>query len=163
MLPKLADWKSWRSYVPSEIDGVGMLIGIRDGKPVGNLLKVGKSEYLETGLHPSEGHYSWVYTTGCAIIYKWNSRQEIDEGNYTRHSQLGSGQKVICAGEFYLKTTRLPDKVWVDKIFIEINNSSGHYKPDVTCLKPVVDKFKSLGFSIDDSKDLFVRKEQFPN
>lgn len=87
-MPWLGDIKSWRSYDPSTLDGVGQLVGMLDGRLIGELLKTGQCEWLQ----PTDAthSYTWVFTPSRAIIYKrWDNN---DKDNYVRHSQLGSGQ-----------------------------------------------------------------------
>lgn len=94
--------------------------------------------------HGDDGHYSWVFSPNQAIIYKWNSGEAIKKGDYVRHSQLGSGKPVICAGEWTI------EKSQIGYIIGTINDASGHYKPDGRkCMRPVLDKLKCLGVDTD--------------
>ncbi|QXI25888.1 hypothetical protein [Pseudomonas vanderleydeniana] len=139
-LPYIADLKSWRNYDPATIDGVGQLVGMRNGQLIGQQLKDRHCETLvPNGEHDS---YTWVFTPEGAIIYRlWQHRQTAD---YVRHSQLGSGKPVVCAGEFRIERTRSGSGM-VDMIAM-VNDASGHYKPDGgACLAPVERKLRALG------------------
>lgn len=146
-LPYIADLKSWRTYDPSKIDGVGQLIGMIDGKLVGELLKTRETEIL----HPNaeSDSYTWVYTPEGSIIYRrW---KHADTQDYIRHSQLGSGRPVICAGEFKVesKTNTAPIK----NVIVHINDASGHYKPDGgSCLRYVAEKLRALGIDVSETQ-----------
>jgi hypothetical protein len=145
-MPYLADLKSWRTYDPSTIDGVGQLVGWVDGHIVGTLLKTRQSEILEpNALHDS---YTWVYTPEGSIIYRrWNHAAPAD---YTRHSQLGGGKPVICAGEFLIDKTH--DGHSITDIITMVNDASGHYQPvGSNCLKYVAEKFEALGLDMSQT------------
>lgn len=150
-VPYLADWKRYvtsfypiyRYHDPAEIDGVGVLIGVHGGALFGNQLKRQRCEIV-VPRDKSEGHYSWVLTPGGDMLYVWNSQLALDKRNYTRHSDLNQGEPVQCAGEFYL--TLEDGYLWCRDLYIELNDSSGHYKPDGRqCFKYVIDKLKALG------------------
>lgn len=80
-------------------------------------------------------------------MYVWNSQLQLDERNYIRHSELNEGSPVVCAGEFTFSTF----PTTLDGVYIELNDSSGHCKPDgKMCFLFVIDAFKDLG--IDTSK-----------
>ncbi|KAI5917258.1 hypothetical protein F4810DRAFT_697093 [Camillea tinctor] len=114
-----------------------MLVGFYNGKLIGDELKTRTC----TALRPnSEGNsYTWVLTPNGAFIYKWWGHD--DRANYTRHSQLGNGDPVICAGEI-----RLNRRNYVESVIAMINDASGHYKPDGgACLKYVAWKLEKLG------------------
>lgn len=145
LLPWISDLLHWRSYDPSSIDGVGMLVGKMNGKIIGNLLKSRKLEEL------APGAYTWVYVPESnSIIYKYWSKED-ERSNYTRHSQLASGNPVICAGEFQISSQKT--FLGFEDIIVMVNDASGHYKPDGgSCLKYVMQKFQSLGFSTDQTK-----------
>jgi hypothetical protein len=145
-LPWIADVKSWRTYDPSKIDGVGQLVGMNDGKLIGELLKSKQTEILSAN-GPSDS-YTWVYTPEGSIIYKrWQHRASSD---YVRHSQLGSGRPVICAGEFRLNN--IHDRFGIRDVIGLVNDASGHYQPDGgACLKYVEEKFRGLGINTDDT------------
>jgi len=162
-VPYLADWKRYvlngypifRYYSPSEIDGVGILTGIKDGKLYGDNIKAKQCE--EVVLYSkNKGHYSWVLSTEGDIIYKWNSQLELDTKNYTRHSDLGSGEPVICAGEFYLTTKT--SSIFIQELYVELNDSSGHYKPDgKKCFRYVLNKFEDVGIKLENVQ-VYARK-----
>lgn len=146
-LPYLADWKRavlnngpfFRYNDPSEIDGVGVLLGVFNGMMFGSNLKNETCQYLPF-YSKCQGHYSWVLTPDSDIIYKWNDKLSLDEGNYTRHSELNEGKPVVCAGEMYLSGGVLKE------LYVELNESSGHYKPDgAKCFKYVQDRFDKIG------------------
>ncbi|NEO82555.1 hypothetical protein, partial [Moorena sp. SIO4G3] len=157
--PFLGDWERYKAtnnkypifryHDPSEIDGVCVLIGIEDGKLYGENLKAQRCE--EVVLYSKEeGHYSWVLSPAGYILYKWNSKLELDKKNYTRHSELGSGEAVTCAGEFYLTET-FNSSISIKELYIELNDSSGHYKPDGNkCFRYVLEKLKYLGIKSEN-------------
>lgn len=84
------------------------------------------------------------------IIYIWNPKSNLDDKTYTRHSQLNGGKAVICAGEFYIDQS---DNIL--NLYIDVNNQSGHYKPEFGCLSNFESKFNSLGISSDKIKLFF--------
>jgi hypothetical protein len=99
--------------------------------------------------HGDDGHYSWVFSPSQAIIYKWNSGTAIAKRDYIRHSQLGGGQPVVCAGEWVLATRGQPG-FEITTVIATINDSSGHYKPDGgKCMGPVLEKLRCLGLDAD--------------
>ena len=157
-MPYLADWVRYikdggpifRYYDPVKVPGVGLLLTVHKGNIYGE-------EFLSKHCAPltlypkSAGHYSWVlvpYSTNFSrIIYVWNSKLSLDNRSYTRHSDLAGGDRVICAGEFYL--SKQGGTVFLKELHIEINDASGHYKPNgARCLGFVVNKFKDLGLDI---------------
>jgi hypothetical protein len=146
-IPYLADWK--RAILnngpffyyndPSEIEGVGVLLGIFNGMMFGSNLQKETCEYLPF-YNKDEGHYSWVLAPGGNIVYNWNDKLSLDSKNYTRHSELNAGKPVVCAGEMYLSQGVLRE------LYVELNDSSGHYKPDGgACFKYVLDQFSKIG------------------
>ena len=147
-MPYISDLKSWRTYDPSKIDGVGQLVGIMDGRLVGEQLKTGQSEFLSS--NSAADSYTWVYTPEGSIIYKlW--QHELSRTDYIRHSQLGSGRPVICAGEF--RIDRVSDTQRIRDVIAKVNDASGHYKPDGgSCLRYVAEKFQALGIDIDKTE-----------
>ena len=155
-LPYLADWKRYvkeggpifKYHNPESIEGVGVLLPMVNGKLYGNQLKRQITEELKLYAQ-SEGHYSWVLVPGGKILYKWNSQLALDSRDYTRHSDLNAGLPVTCAGEFYL--TRKTSFIFLNTLYIEINDSSGHYKPDGNvCFRYVLDQFAELGIKLDN-------------
>lgn len=135
-MPFIGDLMHWRCYDPSKIEGVGQLVGVVDGRLIGHQLKTRTSEALSPN---SQGNsYTWVYTPESAIIYKrW---EHSDRTGYVRHSQLGSGRPVVCAGEFRVTENHM------DHVIAMVNDASGHYKPDGgACLQYVAEKFEALG------------------
>ena len=141
LIPYLGDIRRWRSYDPSTIDGIGQLVGMRDGKIIGEQLKTRQCEELRA---TDQGHtYTWVFVPKCSILYWWWDKN--DSVNYVRHSQLGSGAEVICAGEMELnRTSNGPDEVAT--VIAMVNDASGHYKPDGgACLQYVQRKLDHLG------------------
>jgi hypothetical protein len=162
-LPYLADWKNaiitgksiFKYHDPADIDGVGIILGQYNGIIYGSNLKNKICE--EIVQHPeNKGHYSWVLEPKNGnIIYKWNSELGIETKNYTRHSELNTGEPVICAGEFYIKGGNLY------KLYIELNDSSGHYKPDgKECLPYVLQKFKDLGIEASLEAEYYTRNAE---
>jgi len=159
-LPWLGDWKRailnggpyLRYYDPSEIEGVGILTTVINGKLYGDSLKKKKCEKLRA--YPKRnGAYSWVLVPDGNIVYKWNSRLALDARSYTRHSDLNRGKPVVCGGEFYLDYQM--EGPGIDKLYIELNDSSGHYKPDgKDCMPYVLTEFRRLGVDIDSSNVL---------
>lgn len=162
-VPYLLDWKRYvqnggpifKYHDPAEIDGVGVLLPMRNGKLYGDQLKRQFTEELPL-YDKSEGHYSWVLTPGGKILYKWNSKLELDSRQYTRHSDLNQGRPVTCAGEFYL--TRRSSNIFLTELFIEINDSSGHYKPSgEVCFRYVLDEFAALGIAVNNIEGVYTR------
>jgi len=140
LLPWIGDLKSWRNYNPADIDGVGVLTGFIDGRLIGSDLKNKQSTILSPNTDGNS--YTWVYTPQGAIFYRYWDHDHRDD--YVRHSQLGSGQPVICAGEF-----RLAGGGYLDTVLVMINDASGHYKPKGSqCLGPVAAKLESLGIPL---------------
>ncbi len=142
-IPWVGDLKSWRSYDPTTIPGVGILVRSAIA-PNGTKQLIGKNlmtkeeEVLVD--HGDGGHYSWVFHPSQAIIYKWNSGEAIKKGDYIRHSQLAGGVPVICGGEWTLEQGQLGIMI------ATINDASGHYKPDGgKCMGPVLTKLELLG------------------
>lgn len=161
-LPYLGDWKNYvlkygllsgiQYHDPSTIEGVGLLVKVENGNLIGEQLKSKQCEILVPRL-ASEGYYSWALVPGGDIMYVWNSHLKLESKNYVRHSDLNGGNPVICAGEFTFSKKPSSTKFFLslDEIYIEINDSSGHYKPDGNkCFSFVHDVFKELGF--DTSK-----------
>ncbi|MGZ5437007.1 MAG: RICIN domain-containing protein, partial [Pyrinomonadaceae bacterium] len=145
LIPWIGDIRSWRTYDSSTIDGVGILLGVRNGQLVGNQMKAGMCEIL--GPNTPGNSYTWVFAPNGAIIYKkWD--HTVDKTQYTRHSQLNYGNPVICAGEFLLKSGGggQPWAVVPDTFIAEVNDASGHYKPEGgDCLRYVQDQLTALG------------------
>ncbi|WP_024777737.1 hypothetical protein QZH46_08390 [Pseudomonas corrugata] len=139
-MPFIGDLMHWRCYDPSKIDGVGQLVGMWDGKLIGNQLKSQTSEMLSP--NDQSNSYTWVYTPENSIIYKrW---EHADRANYIRHSQLGSGRPVMCAGEFRIREHRM------EHVIAMVNDASGHYRPDGgACLRYVAEKFEALGINTE--------------
>lgn len=146
LIPWIGDILSWRTYDPSTIDGVGLLVGFMNDRIVGDQLKSRQTEILKPG------PYTWVYVPdGDCIIYKFWDKEEPDRTNYTRHSQLASGEDVICAGEWKIVQN---NRFWtIQSIIIMVNDASGHYKPDGgASLKYVLQKLQLLGIATDQTK-----------
>ncbi|MFK0311171.1 hypothetical protein ACIQUF_07965 [Pseudomonas sp. NPDC090233] len=149
-LPMLADWLSWRSYDPASIDGVCQLIGVTGGKIRAYDLK----NKIPVHLKPNTANdaYTWVYTPQGSIIVKhWDKAASRDQ--YIRHSQLGAGKPVVCAGEFTIR----PDTshMAVQDMLGMINDASGHYKPDGgACLGHVLERLEQLGFDTSNTQVL---------
>ncbi|KAF9534930.1 hypothetical protein CPB83DRAFT_222362 [Crepidotus variabilis] len=139
-LPWILDLKSWRTYDPSTIDGVGILVGYVNGRLVGEDLKTRRSVILQP--NAASNSYTWVYTPEGAIFYRLWDHNHRDE--YVRHSQLASGKPVTCAGEF-----RITQIGYIDSMLVMINDASGHYQPKGSqCLGPVAAKLGSLGIDM---------------
>lgn len=87
----------------------------------------------------TEGNsYTWVYTPNGALIYRWWDHD--DRAAYVRHSQLGSGDPVICAGEM-----RVGELGGIISLIEMVNDASGHYMPDGgACLGHVQAKLEQL-------------------
>jgi hypothetical protein len=136
-LKEMQNFPWGRSYDPTKIDGIGMLVGYIRGRLVGDRLKDQTSEIL------GPGKYTYAYSkTDDAMLYKFYSADGSAPANYVRHSQLGSGQEVIMAGEFVVTTG-------IDSVIAEVNNASGHYQPDnAACLYYVQRKLESLGIPV---------------
>jgi hypothetical protein len=145
LIPYLLDIKSWRSYDPSTIDGVGQLVGVLNGQLIGERLNTRQCEILQPTTDQTS--YTWVFTPDGSIIYTlWDHN---DRRSYTRHSQLGSGQPVICAGEMEIRE-RQAGMLQIENVIAMVNDSSGHYKPDGgACLWSVAKKLQELGIPTD--------------
>ncbi|AXV10076.1 hypothetical protein DVS28_b0306 (plasmid) [Euzebya pacifica] len=150
-IPWIGDLKSWRTYDPTTVPGVGVLVGARVATNgtrylVGRNLMTKQEEVL-TNRDPN-GHYSWVFHPSQAIIYTWNSGPALSNGTYIRHSQLGGGKPVACAGEW-----TLADDGGIGLMIASINDRSGHYKPDGgKCMGPVLDKLRCINIDPDSIK-----------
>ena len=95
---------------------------------------------------PGPGNYTWVHTTDGAIIYRrWE--KERPRGEYLRHSQLGGGRPVLCAGEMRVEARRNP--VYdTEAVVAMVDDSSGHYKPvGRACLPGVAKRLEEMGIS----------------
>ncbi|NVZ26553.1 hypothetical protein HX881_13430 [Pseudomonas gingeri] len=147
LMPYIGDLKAWRNYDPASIDGVGQLIGMNNGRLIGEILKTRDCEALRP--NDDNNSYTWVFTPEGSIIYRlWNHD---DSAGYVRHSQLGNGRPVICAGEF--RVERRADIDGVVDVIAMVNDASGHYKPDGgACLGSVEEKLKALGIPTDSIK-----------
>ena len=152
-MPWIGDIKSWRTYDPSTIEGTGQLVGMVDGKLLGELLKDRQTEVLTP--NTSNDSYTWVYTPEGAIIYRrWKHESRND---YIRHSQLGSGRPVICAGEFRIESAN--DGIALRDVIASVNDASGHYQPDGgVCLRYVEEKLNGLGINTDETRWYFRQK-----
>ncbi|MFJ4348619.1 hypothetical protein [Pseudomonas sp. NPDC089401] len=147
-LPMLADWRYWRSYDPSSIDGVCQLIGVSAGHVLAYDLKEKSVVYLKP--NTKDDAYTWVYTPQGSIIVKhWDKATSRDQ--YIRHSQLGAGKPVVCAGE--LSIGESSSHLAISDLLGMINDASGHYKPDGgACLGHVLERLAQLGFDTRDTQ-----------
>ena len=147
----LIDVLKWRSYQPETIEGVCQLIGEERGRILAYELKSGKLVHLRP--NGPEDSYTWVYTPQKSILVKyWD--QSLDRSGYTRHSQLGGGQPVVCAGE--MRIDRMTTSNAVSDILGLVNDASGHYKPDGgQCLGHVLERLEQLGLDTTDTKVLY--------
>jgi len=91
---------------------------------------------------------------GGSIIYKlWDHN---DRKNYIRHSQLGNGQPVICAGELEVRERFGANQI--ESVIAMVNDASGHYKPDGgKCLWSVEAKLRELA-GPSQKRDRFRRR-----
>ena len=139
-------WPIFKYYDPADNWEVGVLVGLsHDRKLIGDRMYFNKC--IEIDPNPSsEGHYSFVLTENSDILYAWVSNFRVRWESYTRHSEIAGGQPALCAGEFTLNGH---DEL--GRLIIELNNSSGHYKPDIKCLKWVLDRFKELGLNTENT------------
>ncbi|MDR0210103.1 MAG: hypothetical protein LBJ33_13160 [Pseudomonas putida] len=139
--PLLSDWLNWRSYEPETLDGVCQLIGEYQGRLLAYDLKDKKPVYLEPNTEIDS--YTWVYTPqGSIIVRRWE--KTASRSSYIRHSQLGSGNPVVCAGE--LTIARVVSHMAVQDLLGMINDASGHYLPDGgACLAHVRERLAQLG------------------
>ncbi|RLL95560.1 hypothetical protein CFD26_104476 [Aspergillus turcosus] len=141
--PWIIDIFNWRTYDPSTIDGVGILIGNYEGRLIGEDMKTRTCTFLRPNWEGNS--YTWVFRPDGAIIYKFWDHD--DRSKYTRHSQLGNGAPVICAGEFRLSTDSN-----MESVIAMVNDASGHYKPDGgACLRYVSSKFENLGIDTSET------------
>jgi len=140
--PAIADWLAWRSYDPENIDGICQLIGVFDGQVLAYDLKGKHPVYLKP--NTDNDAYTWVYTPQGSIIVKhWDKAASRD--HYVRHSQLGAGKPVVCAGELTIR--REVSHLAVLDLLGMINDASGHYQPDGgACLGHVLERLAQLGF-----------------
>jgi hypothetical protein len=145
-LPWLIDLGMWRNYDPRTIPGAGRLIASPNGSVIGE--SIGDSVPTCNILQP--GDYTFVmkwqndenatdYVGNTDIIYL----KQVTAGtkDYIRHSQLGSGLPVFCAGTF--KISNFSSISYFNEI-VEVTNSSGHYTPNCRCLGVLKDKLKGL-------------------
>lgn len=133
------DIKNWRTYDPTKIEGAGILVGQMYNHLVGETLKKPRNcVYL------SPGWYSYVYTKADQAIVYWPHAQK-RTGDYVRHSQIGGGNDVTVAGEFYVNKRGY----YMTQVIVEVNNESGHYRPDVPCLYYISRKLESLGIEVE--------------
>jgi len=150
LIPYLGDVRNFRTYDPSTIDGVGELLGSRNGRLIGCLLKSQVCE--ELAVSGDNDSYTWVFTPQGSIIYKkWDHNE--DRRTYTRHSQLASGSPVICAGEFRVKgtTTSWGPSTEMETFIAMVNDASGHYKPSGSdCLYYVIQQLQAIGVATDN-------------
>ncbi|CAB5531598.1 Uncharacterised protein [Pseudomonas putida] len=146
--PLLSDWLNWRSYEPETLTGVCQLIGEYQGRLLAYDLKDKKPVYLEP--NTAIDSYTWVYTPqGSIIIRRWD--KTASRSSYIRHSQLGSGNPVVCAGE--LTITRVATHMAVQDLLGMINDASGHYLPDGgTCLAHVRERLAQLGLDTSSTQ-----------
>ncbi|MFJ4153197.1 hypothetical protein ACIPZF_00080 [Pseudomonas sp. NPDC089752] len=146
--PTIGDWLAWRSYDPATIEGVCQLIGVSDGQVLAYDLKGGHPLYLKP--NTDNDAYTWVYTPQGSIIVKhWDKAASRD--HYIRHSQLGAGKPVACAGEFTIR--RITTHLVVRDLLGMINDASGHYQPDGgACLGHVLERLTQLGFDTSESQ-----------
>jgi hypothetical protein len=143
LIPYILDIVNRRTYDPASIDGVGLLIGRLNGQIVGEQLKSKTCEILRPG------PYTWVYAPdGNSVIYKYWDKDAPDRTSYTRHSQLGSGNSVICAGEMEIAVQGAFNGL--TNVIVMVNDASGHYKPDGgASLKYFAQKLQLLGIATD--------------
>ena len=146
-IPYIIDIYKWRTYDAATIDGVGQIVGMRNGRIIGELLKTRQSQELV--LTSDQFSYTWVFTPEGAIIYKlWD--KEADRNLYIRHSQLGSGAAVICAGELQIKMNSNTFGENIDWVIGMVNTESGHYQPDGgACLEHLSNKLEEIGIPTD--------------
>jgi len=76
---------------------------------------------------------------------------EGDRGKHIRHSQLGGGRPVLCAGELCVSL------VWdggVSSSVTMLSDASGHYKPDGrVCLWLACKKLQELGIPMGEKDE----------
>lgn len=165
-IPWIGDLKSWRSYDPTTITGVGRLISSPDGSMVGeplagaptcNILAPGEYTYVMKWQNNETGT---DYIENTDIIYL---NQPIVLGpDYIRHSQLAAGFPVFCAGTFKVSDRWWPnnDELAVLNEVVEITNFSGHYKPKCACLSVLERKLKALGVNTGNTQVKFLGEVQ---
>jgi hypothetical protein len=145
-LKEMSNFPWGRDYDPTKIAGIGVLTGVVRGQIIGELLKDQTCQIL------TPGKYTYAYSREQdAIIYKFYSADGSTPANYVRHSQLGSGQEVIMAGEFVIVNG--PFGNTIDSVIAEVNNASGHYSPDgAACLFWVQKKLTDIGIPVQNIK-----------
>jgi hypothetical protein len=145
-LKEMSNFPWGRDYDPTKIAGIGVLIGVVRGQIIGELLKDQTCQVL------TPGTYTYAYSREQdAIIYKFYSADGSTPANYVRHSQLGSGQEVIMAGEFVIVKDSFGSTI--DSVIAEVNNASGHYSPDgAACLSWVQKKLIDIGIPVQNIK-----------
>jgi len=161
-IPWLGDLKSWRSYDPSAIPGIGRLIDSPNGMMVGeplvgsptcNILQPGEYTYVmqwqtnQTGLD---------YVENTDIIYLLQPIAPTPD--YIRHSQMASGLPVFCAGTFKITDRWWPrdDELSILNAIVEVTTFSGHYKPKCSCLATLQQKLNALGVSTANTEYKFL-------
>jgi hypothetical protein len=74
--------------------------------------------------------------TGIFVVDVYYNLYMVSKGFH--HSDILSGSDVLCAGEYKLNSKGQ---------IVELNNKSGHYYPDITCLDDVVQIIKQNGYN----------------
>lgn len=119
----LYDWYDWRSYKPGNY------------KP----WTITKGPLGLNGGAIAPGRYIYVVLATDRTVRYLPTEAHTHE-QYRSHSQLAGGLSVYAAGYFEVG---LGDKL------VEIDNSSGHYKPDAATIPYAVMLMEKLGFDIE--------------
>ncbi|PGH17311.1 hypothetical protein AJ79_01195 [Helicocarpus griseus UAMH5409] len=138
--PVVYDIFDWRTYDPSTVPDVGILLGFYQGRLMGMGLTNRTVGPLPTNWDGTS--YNYVFMPNGAIIYFWWPYD--DRSQYFGHNELGSGDMVICAGQF-----RLAYDSRVESVIAMANNPSGWVPDGGACLQYVALKFNQLGISTD--------------
>lgn len=83
------------------------------------------------------------YINNTEILYL-ATREGVGK-DYIRHSQLAAGFPTFCAGEFHVALRAAAPRLTLFNALVEVNNFSGHYKPECKCLRVLLEKLESLG------------------
>ncbi|WP_164011998.1 hypothetical protein [Pyxidicoccus trucidator] len=155
-LPWLADLKSWRNYNPAEIPGLGRLTRSPDGSVHGERLNPAACEVLSPGKYVfamkyQENEVTDDYMNNTDVLYL--KPQEGVGRDYIRHSQVAAGFPVFCAGEFHISASL---RLSLLNELVEVNNFSGHYKPQCRCLGVLLNKLEALGVKTQETEVKFM-------
>lgn len=159
-IPWIGDLKSWRNYDPKSISGVGRLITSHNGAVVGeplagtptcNVLTTGEYTFV---MKWQNNEVTPDYIENTDIVYL--KQAQVLGPDYIRHSQLGAGLPVFCAGTFKVRHNWIfDDDLEAINELTEVTNNSGHYKPLCKCLGVLHAKLTALKVNTGNAKTMF--------